>query len=167
MKLLIIAISLTTLFLTGCSEETINENIEPNLIVGKSLETLVLNNQFEEIQHIQADTKKVIFAFEQDSAHAVNEYLATKKSTYLEDNKAFFAADVSAAPSLIRKMFIMPALKDFEHSVLIFENKSIAAPYRLGVDEKSIVVAYLDNKKIITIKKIKPTKEALSQAFEK
>jgi len=167
MKLLITAISLVALLLTGCAKENTNENIEPKLVVGKSLETLALNNQFGKILPIRADTKKVIFSFEQDPAHAVNEYLATKPATYLDDNKAFFVADISAAPSLIRKMFIAPALKDFEHSVLIFEDESIAAPYRAGVDEQSIVVAYLDNKKIITIKKIKPTKEALSQAFEK
>lgn len=163
----IITVALTALLLTGCGEKTTNENITPSLVVGNSLEKLVLNDQFGKIHSVQADTKKVIFAFEQDPAHGVNDYLDTKPATYLQDNKAVFVADVSAAPGIIKSMFIMPGLKDFKHDVWIFEHDDIAAPYRVGVDENSIVIAYLDNKKIIAIKEIKPTKEILAQIIEK
>lgn len=160
------SIPLLFLLLTGCSEKTIGENIEPNLIVGTSLADFKLNDQFGTEHGINTDTKKIIFAFEKDSSHSVNDYLETKPASYLKDNNAIFVSDVSAAPALITKMFIMPGLKDFKHTVLIFEDKSVAAPYRAGVDEKVIVLVYLTDKKITAIEKIIPTKEALIQFIE-
>lgn len=160
-------IVLMSLLLASCSKKIADKNIKPNLIVGASLEKFKLNDQFGKSHGIDANTKKVIFAFEQDGAHAVNDYLATKPTNYLTDNKTLFVADVSAAPTLIKKLFIMPGLNDFEHSVLIFEDENIAAPYRVGVDENAIVLVYLTNKKIMAIKKVVPTKEALVQFIEK
>lgn len=163
---LIITVIFATVLLAGCGEKTAYEDVAPKLVVGQSLEQFAINDQFGETHKIQADTKKVIFAFEQKPAHAVNDFLATKSSTYLQDNNAFFVADVSAAPFMVKRMFIMPDLKDFKHSVLIFEDKSMAAPYRAGVDEKSIVIVYLDNQKIVEIKKVTATEEGLSLAIE-
>ena len=162
----IITVVFAALLLTGCNDKNNYENVEPKLVVGNSLENFELNDQFGETHTIQADIEKVIFAFEQDPAHAVNDYLATQTSTYLQDIKAIFVADVSAAPGIIRKMFIMPGLKDFEHSVLIFEDESLAAPYRVGADEESIVIVYLDNRKIVEVKKVAATKEILASVIE-
>ncbi len=162
----IVTVIFVALLLTGCGEKNAYEDVVPNLVVGNSLEDFELNDQFGEMHTIQVDTQKVIFTFEQEPAHAVNDYLATKPPTYLQDNKAIFVADVSAAPFMIRRMFIMPELKDFKHSVLIFEDKNIATPYRVGVDEGSIIIVYLDNKKIVEIKKVIPTKEILAGVIE-
>lgn len=160
------SIPLLFLLLTGCSEKTIDENIEPNLVIGASLENFKLNDQFGTEHGINADTRKIIFAFEKDSSHSINDYLETKPASYLKDNNAIFVSDVSAAPTLIKNIFIMPGLKAFKHSVLIFEDKSIAAPYRVGVDEEAIVLVYLSDKKITAIEKVIPTKEALIKFIE-
>ena len=157
----IIAGFVTALLFIGCSSKAVEQNVEPKLVVGKSLE-LKLNNQHEKAQNIPADTKTVIFAFSKDSAHTCNDYFETKSPTYLADNKAVFVADVSAAPSLIRSMFIMPGLKDFKHTVLILDDEAVAAPYRAKMDTEKIVVVLVDNFKITKIKTINSQKELIT-----
>jgi len=156
---------LATFLFIGCSSQAIDENVEPKLVVGKSIADLKLNDQFEKSHSLNADTYKLIFAFSKDSAHICNDFLDTKSPTYLEDHHAQFVADVSAAPSIIRSMFIMPGLKDFKHTVLLLDDKSIAAPYRKDMNTEKIVVVYILNKEISDIKTI-TTAEELRKTLE-
>ena len=165
MKKLIVGV-VTALFFLGCSAKEMNENVVPKLVVGKSLEKVSLNDQFEKLHKIEKGTKTVIFAFSKDSAHTCNNYFVTKPATYLQDNHTQFIADVSAAPSLIRSLFIMPGLKDFKHTVLVLDNKSVASEFRAGVDTEKIVVVSVDDLKIDSIKTIS-TKEELIKAIER
>ena len=109
------------------------------------------NDQFEKAQVLDASTKKVIFAFSKDIAHICNDYFVTQTPSYLSENNTQFVADVSAAPSLIRSMFILPGLKDFKHTVLLLDDKKVAARYRADMNVEKIVVAYIDNKSITEI----------------
>ncbi|WP_415397636.1 hypothetical protein [Sulfurimonas sp. CS5] len=154
MKKIIVGLMVALVFL-GCSSKDVDEQVvEPKLVVGKSLSDMALNDQFEKAQVLDASTKKVIFAFSKDIAHICNNYFVTQSPTYLSENNTQFVADVSAAPSLIRSMFILPGLKDFKHTVLLLDDKKVAAPYRANMNLEKIVVAYIDDKsitKIITI----------------
>ncbi|WP_372999816.1 hypothetical protein [Sulfurimonas sp.] len=151
MKKIIVGLMAALLFL-GCSSKDVEElAVEPKLVVGKSLSDMALNDQFEKAQVLDAGTKKVIFAFSKDIAHTCNDYFVTQSPTYLSDNNTQFVADVSAAPSLIRSMFILPGLKDFKHTVLLLDDKKVAAPYRADMNVEKIVVAYIDNKSITEI----------------
>ena len=156
---------LTTFVLVGCSSEVIDKNIEPKLVVGKSVADFKLNDQFEKPHTLNSNTYKLIFAFSKDSAHICNDFFVTKAPTYIQDHNAQFVADVSAAPSLIRKMFIMPGLKEFKHTVLLLDDKTIAAAYRKGMDVEKIVVVYILNKEISKIKTI-TTEEELRRTLE-
>ena len=154
MKKIILGL-ITALFIVGCSSEKIDTTkIESKLVVGKSLESLALNDQFEKAQALKADTKILIFAFSKDVAHTCNDYFVTQEDTYLSNNNTQFVADVSAAPSIIRNMFILPGLKDFNHTVLLLDDETAAAPYRKDVDVEKIVIVYLNNKIITEIKTI-------------
>ena len=156
---------LTTFVLVGCSSEVIDENIEPKLVVGKSVADFKLNDQFEKPHTLNSNTYKLIFAFSKDSAHICNDFFVTKEPTYIQDHNAQFVADVSAAPSLIRKMFIMPGLKEFKHTVLLLDDKTVAAAYRKEMDVEKIVVVYILNKEISEIKTI-TTEEELRKTLE-
>ena len=154
MKKIILGL-IATLFIIGCSSDKVDTtNIEAKLVVGKSLESLALNDQFDKPQALKADTKILIFAFSKDMAHICNDYFVTQAPTYLADNNAQFVADVSAAPSIIRNMFILPGLKDFKHTVLLLDDKTVAVPYRKDVDVEKIVIVYINNKSITEIKTI-------------
>ncbi len=139
----ILLILVMALSFIGCSDEKIT--IEPKAVVGKSLESLQLKDQFDQQKSINADTKKVIFAFSKDMGHMSNEYFHTKESTFLADHKTVFIADVSGAPSLIRSMFIMPGLKDFKHTVLVIDDESISASYKNAGKEERLMVLVVDN----------------------
>ena len=151
MKKIMLGLILSLVFI-GCSSD--NKDAAPKIVIGKSLSNLDLKDQFEKAVSINADTKKVIFAFSKDVAHTCNDYFAMQTPTFLADNKTQFIADVSSAPSLIRSLFIIPGLKDFKHTVIILDDKDIAAPFRNGVDTEKIVVVYLENNVITDIKKL-------------
>ena len=165
MKKIILALTLALTFLGCSSQGEESANVTPNLVVGKSLSALTLNDQFEKKHTIDADTTKVIFAFSKDMAHTCNDFFATKAPTYLKDNHTVFIADVSAAPSLIRSMFIMPGLKDFKHTVLIFEDETVAAPFRAKVETEKIIAVNLKDGKITAVNTLNNEKE-LQKAVE-
>ena len=164
---IIIAFFLTALMFVGCSsKETTDTPVQPKLVLNKSLANLKLNDQFEKLHSLKSTTTKVVFAFSKDTAHTCNDFFVTKTPTYLEDNNAIFVADVSAAPSLIRSMFIMPGLRDFKHKVLIFEEKSIAAPYRANQNVQKIIIVEVKDRIIKNIETI-TTVDELSKEIEK
>jgi len=165
MKIIITAV-LAAFLLAGCADKAENVSVEPILVVGNSLKDLKINDQFGEEHGIKMETKKVIFAFTEDPAHTVNDFLVTKPSTYLSDNNVQFIADVSGAPDIIRSMFIMPGLKDFKHTVLIFEDEAVAAPFKSGSKEDSIVLVGLDNAKIVSVENVVVTAETLPDIIE-
>ena len=136
---------LATFLLIGCSSDAVEQNVEPKLVVGQSIADLKLNDQFEKPHTLNSNTYKLIFAFSKDSAHICNDFFNTKAPTYIEDHNAQFVADVSAAPSLIRKVFIMPGLKDLKHSVSIIEDKVIAAEYIKEAHIEELMVVDVDN----------------------
>ncbi|MEA3521625.1 MAG: hypothetical protein U9R50_01485 [Campylobacterota bacterium] len=148
MKKIIFGVMLALTFI-ACSDEEIV--VEPKASVGKSLQSLELKDQFEQVKRINDDTKKVIFAFSKDMGHLSNDYFNTKEPTFLADHNTIFIADVSNAPSLIRSMFIMPGLKDFKHTVLVIDDEMVAASYRNKGKEEQLMVVSVDN---FTIKSI-------------
>ena len=158
-KNIIIGLLLSLLFLGCSSSETNTENIEAKLVQNKSLTGLSLKNQFEKQQTLNKETKTLIFAFSKDMGHTCNDFFETKGENYLKDNKAEFIADVSGAPSLIRSMFILPGLKDFKHTVLVIDDKNIAAAYKKGLDAEKIIIVSLNDGTITSIKSIQTAQE--------
>lgn len=161
MKKIILGLFTALLFI-GCSSKATNENVVPKLVVGKSLSQVTLNDQFDKSHTIKPETQKVIFAFSKDGAHTCNDYFDTKKPSYLADNSTQFVADVSAAPAIIRSLFIMSGLKDFKHTVLILDDKEIASTFRAEMDTEKIIVVSLENQKISSIKTISTEKELIA-----
>ncbi len=148
------------LLLVGCSpKEDTNTKVEAKIVIGKSLADLTLNDQFEKKQTLKENTKKIIFAFSKDMAHACNDFFVTQSPSYLDENYTQFVADVSSAPSIVRSMFIMPGLKDFKHTVLILEDEKTALGFKTGIDAEKIIVAYLEEGKITQIKTISSIEE--------
>lgn len=161
---IVIALFLTALMFIGCSSnETSEIPVEAKLVIEKSLASLKLNDQHEKAHTLKASTKKVIFAFSKDAAHICNDFFVTKSPTYLQDNNAVFVADVSAAPSIIRNLFIMPGLKDFKHTVLVLDDKTIASAYRENQDVEKIVVVEVTDGIIKNIKSINSEDELVKE----
>ncbi len=164
MKNIVLGLLISLVFL-GCGAKESSRNIEPKLVIGKSVLDLSLKDQNEKVQTVSADTKVLIFAFSKDMGHTCNDFFAKKKDDYLQSHKAVFVADVSSAPSLIRSMFILPGMKDFKHTILVMDDAAIAAGYKSAMKTESIVMVSLENGKITAIDNVNSV-DALAQKIE-
>ncbi|MDF1878278.1 hypothetical protein JHD46_01345 [Sulfurimonas sp. SAG-AH-194-C20] len=162
MMKIITAITLALLFVACGSKEESTQNVEAKLVIGKSLNGLTLQDQFEKVHTLKSTTATVVFAFDKESAHTCNDYFETKEATYLSDNNTEFIADVSAAPSIIKSLFILPGLKDFKHTVLLLNEKAVAAPFRKDMDVEKIIALSVEDGKITKITAISTQKELIA-----
>jgi len=71
---------------------------------------------------------------------------------------------VSAAPSLIKKMFILPDLKDLKFPILLINDDKLSAEFLKGMDKDKIVVVTLHDGTIVSIQNVADTK-ALAAIF--
>ena len=166
MKKILAILAITLLFL-GCSSKSEDTtNVEAKLAVGKSLKDLKLNDQNEKPETLSADTQIIFFSFSKPMGHACNEFLESKPADFLAQHHAVYVADVSPAPSLIKKMFILPDLKELKFPILLINDDKLSAEFTKGMDKDSIVVVHLDNYKITKIDNLKDAKE-LETLFNK
>ncbi len=161
-----LAIVLLSLAFFGCSSKSDDSiTIEPKLVVGKSLKNLTLSDQHEKPHTLAPETTKLIFALNKESAHICNDFFVTQSPEYLQEHQTQFIADVSAAPSLIRSMFIMPGLKEFKHTVLVLDDEEKAAAFRSGVETEKILLVKVQNATISSIETLS-TEAQLKAAIE-
>ncbi len=150
---------------TGCSlKGSVSKNVEAKLVIGKSLSDMKLSDQNEKRQMLKADTKIVFFSFIKSTGRACNDFLKKKPANFLAKHRAVYVANISGAPSFIKKIFILPDLKKLKFPVLLINNDALLAAYSKGVDKEKIVVVYLENKKIIKIENLNNIK-ALEALF--
>lgn len=162
MKNVVLGLVLAMFFL-GCGDKSKVE-VTKQTVVGNSLEKLTLNDQFGTSHSLSTDTKTVIFAFSKAMGHLSNDFLAKQAPGYLAEHNAVFIADVSAAPSLIRSMFIMPGLKEFKHTVLVIEDENTAASYRIDEHQDALMILDVNDYIIENIRYIN-SEEALENAL--
>lgn len=166
MKKIILGLLLTLTFLGCSSSDTVEKQTSAKLIKNKSLEGFTLNDQNDKPYTLSEDTKTIIFAFSKEMGHLCNEFFVIQDDLYLHNNKAIFVANISSAPSIIRNMYIIPGLQDFNHRVLVLDDEITAASYKVGVDAEKIIVVSLD-KSIITDIKTANTINELRSLIEK
>ncbi|SFV70131.1 FAD/FMN-containing dehydrogenases [hydrothermal vent metagenome] len=154
MKNIILALIVAFAFLGCSSKSDENKNVEAKLVVGKSLLGVTLNDQHEKPQTISKKIKVVFFSFAKPTGHICNKFLQSKPANFLQDHHAFYVADVSPAPSLIKKMFILPDLKELKFPILLINDDKLSAEYSKGMNKEKIVVVLLKDGTITNIKNI-------------
>ncbi len=159
MKKIVLTLIAAVLFLGCSSKGATDEDIEPKLVINKTLAGLTFNDQNEKAHTLELSTEKIIFAFSKDVGHSCNNYFGTKDISYLKNNNIVFIADVSAAPSLIRSMIVMPGLKEFKYTILVLDDEKVAAPFRAGIDKDKIIVVDLNNGVISDVKSLNSISE--------
>jgi len=165
MKNIILAFLVAFSFI-GCSSKSNEQtaNATPKLVVGKSLADLQLNDQNGKPRTISKETKILFFSFAKPTGHACNDFLESKPENFLQEHHALYVADVSAAPSLIKKMFILPDLKDLKFPILLINDDKLSAEFLKGMDKDKIVVVTLHDGTIVSIQNVADTK-ALAAIF--
>ena len=166
MKNIILALLVAFSFI-GCNSKSDAQtaNATPKLVVGKSLSDLKLNDQNAKPQTISKETKIVFFSFAKPTGHKCNKFLESKPANFLQEHHAIYVADVSPAPSLIKKFFILPDLKKLKFPILLINSDKLSAEYSKGINKDKIVVVHLDNEKIVSIQNVTNTK-ALEALFK-
>ncbi|MCD6173727.1 MAG: hypothetical protein J7J96_08080 [Sulfurimonas sp.] len=87
----------------------------------------------------------------------VNGYLEHKNPNYLQENNSIFIADIHNVPSFLTSIFVLPTLREYEHSIYLhygeeFEN---SVPNKEG----KITLLRFENEKIIDISFISTKQE--------
>ncbi len=150
MKILL-TLLMSALFFIGCSDDEALKNAQAKLVVGNILANLELPDQHQKMKKLSKDTKYLIFSFSKPVGHMCNAFLQDKKPTYLQQFNALYIADVSPAPSIIKNMFILPDLEKLPFEILLINDDKLSAEFQKGIDTTKIVVATLDNFKIVKI----------------
>jgi len=158
MKKIIIALTIALLFM-GCNNSDALQNAQAKLVVGKSLQNMQLKDQHGNLESLSPKTKILFFSFSKKIGHMCNEFLEKQPADFLEKHSALYIADVSPAPSLIKKMFILPDLKELPFKILLINDDQLSAAYSKGVNKESIVVVHLQDRKIVTIENLTSVKE--------
>lgn len=120
--------------------------------VGSDLSKLVVNDQFDKELNVSNEIKKVFVVFSKDLGAQIKEFLE-KNPNYLKDNSAIYLADVSAAPSFVTNMFMVPKFKKYNYSMGLIRDEELAKQF--PAKEEMITVINVENSKITTIEYIK------------
>ncbi len=110
-----------------------------------------LPDQRDKIYTLNSDTKKVIFVFSKGMGHIVKNYLSHQSQDFLPSKNMLFVADISPMPVAIRNLVAMPDLKKSNYSVLLIFKSELVKPFTNESIKDKIIIATLDNKKIINI----------------
>ncbi|ADG94773.1 conserved hypothetical protein [Arcobacter nitrofigilis DSM 7299] len=87
--------------------------------VNQNIGTFSLPNQFDKKQTIDSSITTILVSFEKGTGKDVNQFLASKDKDFLKNHHAVFIANISGMPSIITRMFALPKMRDYKHSVLL------------------------------------------------
>jgi len=131
-----------------------NVSITPNdkrIAVGSTLE-FTLPDQFDKAHTLSDSSKILILTFAKKSAHDVRNFLKIQVDNYLTKNNAFYVADISPMPVIIRNAFAMPDLKKSAYPVILIYDQTFSAVLKDETKAAEIMLVRLENKKVTAIK---------------
>lgn len=85
----------------------------------------------------------IIISFEKDNSAMINEYLNKQKSQYLDSYNSIFIADISKMPSIITKLFALPKMKTYKHTIYL-HNADQFAKFVPSKEGKATIVTFKD-----------------------
>ena len=133
-------------------------NVSDGLNVGSHV-SFTLPDQFDKSHKVGEDAKILILSFAKATGHTVKGFLAQQPKDYLTSRNAFFIADISPMPTVIRNTFALPDLKKSAYSVLLIYDGKIAAKIKNESKADKIAIASLDNGVITNVKYISTEEE--------
>lgn len=137
--------------------------IPAEFTIGSTLE-FELPDQFEQSHRLHADTKTLVFTFSKDAAHIMKDFLRDKEDGYLKSKSAYYIADISTAPTIIKNVFILPELQKSTYPVLLVHEEEMAEKFRYDAEKEAIKVVTLDNKTVTNIQFV-TTREEFENAL--
>ncbi len=150
---------ITLLCLTSCSTSIKADEQNKSNSTGKMVE-LTLKDQFDQAQKIDRSTKVVIFAHDMAGNDIVEEALEQYNGEQLAKMNTVFLADISGMPSLIGKLFALPAMRKRAYPIMLDREGKLVENFT--VKEEQVTVMYLDNLVITGTKLVAKSSELSS-----
>lgn len=110
---------------------------------GETLAPWTLLDQYDQPYSLGADTHILLVARDMDGAKLVKAALAEQPKGYLEARGAVFVADIQRMPTLISKLFAIPAMRDYSYRVLLDREGRVASRY--AGEQGKVLWLSLDN----------------------
>lgn len=117
--------------------------------VGDNLASLQIKDQFDTVVQITNDTKKLIVVFSKDKGSELKEFFEANPN-YLKSNNAVYFADVSAAPSFVTNLFMIPKFKKYPYSMGLIRESEVAEKFPKQ-NEEILTIITLDNSIVSSI----------------
>jgi hypothetical protein len=99
------------------------------LEVGERLAPWTLLDQHDQACSLSEETRILLVARSMDGARLVESALKARPQGYLEARRVVFVADISRMPSLIARLFAVPAMRDYPYRVLLDRDARVASRY--------------------------------------
>lgn len=131
--------------------------------VGQSVSPLELEDQHGNRTTLKEMPKTLIMAYEKGTGATVNEYLNAQDKGYLKKYNAAFVADISQMPGLVTKLFALPKMRKYIHTVLLIQDEQQGLKFP-SKEEKITVMKFRDN--LLTEVKFITTSSELKAAIE-
>jgi hypothetical protein len=95
-----------------------------SLNIGDKLPDITLLDQFGNTHTIDKGVSKIIITFDKKSSVLANKFISKKQDSakYLDTNNMAFVANISKMPALITKLFAMPKMKKYKHTILLIDD---------------------------------------------
>ena len=126
---------------------------------------LTLPDQFDVAHTIGPEIETLILAFSKGTGGTVRAFLDEKPGTFLSENKAFFIADISPFPVVLRNTIALPMLRGSSYPVLLLYEEAMSEALKNPEQEDKITVATLVQGVVSELRYISDEAE-LAQVFQ-
>ena len=135
-----------------------NATVTDGLNIGSKI-AFSLPDQFDNKHTLSDSTKVLILSFTKATGHIIKNFLSQESAEYLPSRDAYFIADISPMPVVIRNTFALPDLKKSSFSVLLIYDKTIATQIKPQKESEKIVIVKLNRGVITQVQYIQTAKE--------
>lgn len=113
------------------------------LAPGQAVPPLVASDQHDRPWSVAPSTRILLFAADKAASDLVTEALGERDADVLDARQAIFIADIHAMPSMITRVFALPALRALPYAVGLGRDAALTAdlPRRKG----QVTLIMLDN----------------------
>lgn len=133
--------------LVGIATAVFANNAQAKDGANTKLAKIELADQFDKVQSIDEGTQVLIFAHDMEGNDIVEQAFEPYDGAKLKEMKIVFLADISGMPSLIGRLFALPAMRDRAYPIVLDREGSLTEKFI--TKEEQVTVMYLDN---LTIK---------------
>lgn len=103
--------------------------------VGSRIAPWTLLDQFDQAYTLDDQAQTLLVARSMDAAKLVDAALQDKPKGYLEARHAIFVADIQKMPTVIAKMFAIPAMRAYSYRVMLDRDARVVPRYAGDADK--------------------------------